>query len=475
MSLVRFSGSLSARKTAHFVGSGLLAGEVEREAAEEGGVAGRRARRHLERLQSLEQLVVDEVAPLDLGEVERQAGIDHRGEPGIQDVRSVAHDQVGLGAIEEADAALKGHRSGHVVIHLERSQPGHIATVPVGIISHHAELSRAGFIHPDGAGRLDADAGHRPMRLAAMLGRPVADPGEEGLVLRGAERCPGPADVRHAAGRLGQEEALFGREPRQPALAGVAHHRLVVAGRVVAEQREMEAVLPFQPAVAGAGIAPQTGQDRHDVLAEIPGAGRSRLDRDLRLRRRRRRPGHRGADRHDPGRLRPEIAAGLDRGQARRLRRPPDLRRPIAGGLGFLRRQELQTGIICRYGERLGRDPDPNNRLCRRARCGVGLFRSRPGFRVRRHRPIGSRLARRAPRIDLASTSHGHHQPHGDDGPKDPPATGHLRISSRRNDDVLRKRQTSVTSPILIGNRGDWLVETDFFLATRHFTTPANL
>ena len=49
--------------------------------------------------------------------------------------------------------------------------------------------------------------------------------------------------MRRPSGRLGEEQALLGHQPRQPALAAVARQGPKVAGRVVAEKREMESVL----------------------------------------------------------------------------------------------------------------------------------------------------------------------------------------------------------------------------------------
>ena len=72
---------------ADLLGLRLLAGQVERDPAEERGVARRRAGRDLERLEPLEQLVVDEVPPRQLGEVELQVGVDDRRQPGRDDLR----------------------------------------------------------------------------------------------------------------------------------------------------------------------------------------------------------------------------------------------------------------------------------------------------------------------------------------------------------------------------------------------------
>ena len=73
--------------------------------------------------------------------------------------------------------------------------------------------------------------------------------------------------MRDRPGRLGQEQARLGPDRRQPTLTQVAGQALVIRLGVVAEQREVEAVLPVPPAVAAAGVAARAGQDR----ARCPG------------------------------------------------------------------------------------------------------------------------------------------------------------------------------------------------------------
>ena len=68
-----FVGVVIGEEAADLVGSRLLAGEIERDPAQKRGVAGRRARRYFERLEPLEQLVVDEVSPLEPWKSRRRA------------------------------------------------------------------------------------------------------------------------------------------------------------------------------------------------------------------------------------------------------------------------------------------------------------------------------------------------------------------------------------------------------------------
>ena len=76
------------------------------------------------------------------------------------------------------------------------------------------------------------------------------------------------ADVRHAAGRLEQHQAAFrGGAVEAPAVE-VVGQGAVVEQRIVAAQRQLEAVLALGRAVAGAGVAAQ--------LATAPASRRGR-------------------------------------------------------------------------------------------------------------------------------------------------------------------------------------------------------
>ena len=108
---------------------------------------------------------------------------------------------------------------------------------------------------------------------------------------------------------LGEEQALFGNQPRQPALAAVTRQGSKVAGPVVAEEREMKSILAVGLAVASPRVAAQPGENRHDIFGEIPRASRTRLERDPR----RGRLTFQGRlDRDDALPHRPEITARLE-------------------------------------------------------------------------------------------------------------------------------------------------------------------
>ena len=100
-------------------------------------------------------------------------------------------------------------------------------------------------------------------------GEAGGDPAADALVFVGVGLHALAAAVGHAARRLEQQQALVGHRRVDAPAAGFLHQGVVVHVRLEAEQRDLEAVLPAGLAVAAAGIAPELGEDRHDLVAEI--------------------------------------------------------------------------------------------------------------------------------------------------------------------------------------------------------------
>lgn len=153
-------------------------------------------------------------------------------------------------------------------------------------------------------------------------------------------------------GRFGEEQALLGNQPREPPLAAVTCERFIITLTVVTEEGEMETILTVSLAVACAGVAAKPRENRHDVFGEIPRAGGNRRKSDSR-------GGGSAADgrldRDDALPHWPHIAPRLERNQPGGFRGPMHLGRQVAARiLRGLHREELQTGIIRRYGKRLG-------------------------------------------------------------------------------------------------------------------------
>ena len=125
---------------------------------------------------------------------------------------------------------------------------------------------------------------------------------------------PLAAAVRNLGRRLGQKQARLGRGRKDPPPAPFLHERLVVERRLETQQAEPKSVLPARLAVASPRVAPQLGEDRHDLVGEMDGHSRREvLDRHRHTRRNARHL-HR-----DPGR---PIPAGGDQTRFVNCRNP---------------------------------------------------------------------------------------------------------------------------------------------------------
>jgi hypothetical protein len=96
----------------------------------------------------------------------------------------------------------------------------------------------------------------------------MLDPRVEDLVLPRALFHALTAFVRHLRGGFQQEETLLGSDSVEATTGEIVGERRVVPLRVVAAQRELEAVLAFRGSMASAGVAPGAREDRHHVPDE---------------------------------------------------------------------------------------------------------------------------------------------------------------------------------------------------------------
>ncbi len=83
-------------------------------------------------------------------------------------------------------------------------------------------------------------------------------------------RDSGPSSMRRPAGCLGQEEALFQIEQRNPALASLPDQALVIAVGIVSGKRKMKAVLTVRFSMATSCVATQPRQDGNDIARKVP-------------------------------------------------------------------------------------------------------------------------------------------------------------------------------------------------------------
>jgi hypothetical protein len=133
------------------------------------------------------------------------------------------------------------------------------------------------------------------------------------MIFRRAGQEPLTAPVRDPTGCLGEKKALFRHQSGEPALAVIPRQGSEVTGRIVAEEREMKAVLALRLAVARAGVASQPSQDGNNVLGEFPRAGQTRFQSDLDAGDTVRHP---RPDGDDPVADRLHVSLGLDGGQS---------------------------------------------------------------------------------------------------------------------------------------------------------------
>jgi len=161
--------------------------------------------------------------------------------------------------------------------------------------------------------------------------------------------------MRRPPGCLGQEEALFRIEQRNPALASLPDQALVIAIGIVSGKGKMKAVLTVRSSMATSCVATQARQDGNDIAGKIPGTILARLHVDQ---------GHdllafdRSLDHDLAGGEWTKIAARLDRRGPRRIDPPGRQPRQVPDrAVGRLpAQQQLHTGVVRRYRSSLGTD-----------------------------------------------------------------------------------------------------------------------
>jgi hypothetical protein len=117
---------------------------------------------------------------------------------------------------------------------------------------------------------LGGDADLRDDRVGVpAVGHAGGDPPADDPVLVAAGVHLPAAAVRDRADGLLQKQRGVGGGGQEPPAAGLLHQRLVVEFRLEAQQRQAEAVLPAGLAVAAAGVAPELGEHRHDLVREV--------------------------------------------------------------------------------------------------------------------------------------------------------------------------------------------------------------
>jgi hypothetical protein len=80
---------------------------------------------------------------------------------------------------------------------------------------------------------------------------------------------PSAATMRHLGECLLQNQAFFGTRRKNPSTSSLFHQRAVIGGRIEAENRQLETILPRGLAMAAAAVAAQSGKQGHDVVSKV--------------------------------------------------------------------------------------------------------------------------------------------------------------------------------------------------------------
>ena len=109
----------------------------------------------------------------------------------------------------------------------------------------------------------------------------LGDPLPQGLVVARARHQCLPSLVGNVCQGLLQHEGFIDMDAVETSSAQVVDQRLVVVLRIVAAERELEAVLPFGRTMAGPGVTAGPAQDGFDVPDESHFGRGDALDLDL--------------------------------------------------------------------------------------------------------------------------------------------------------------------------------------------------
>ena len=255
------------------------AGEVERDPPQEVGIGAEQGRFDLHGLPLGGHEVVDRAPRFSLRRCEARA-VAHHGERHGNVGALVAGEDRRLAPPERRDkpGAIRG--GDLQVAALQEGLAGDIPRGAVGILGDHAKL-----LPPSGdvdlcRGRKDLDALH-PRYVEIQL-RPLFDPASQDLVGRLLDLREQSAGVWCRGRRLQEHQAVVGAGEVDATAGVVVGERPHVKDRIVAAERQLEAVLAFRGPVAGALIAAELREHRVDVANEVdvwPAANADHADR----------------------------------------------------------------------------------------------------------------------------------------------------------------------------------------------------
>ena len=195
-----------------------------------------------------------------------------------------AHGVLGEAREDERVAALAGRdhalivdiRGALVVGEVER-QAVDDARGAIGVLRDHLQRLRLVFAGEDDFVGNQRDAGDLRDGLG-IVGRARLDPAQQRLVIFGVGFEAAAAGVRDRASGFQQQQTLFGNGEIEAAADDLLREAVVVARRIIAEERQMEAVLADGRAVASTAVAAGAEEDGHDVETKTGRGGLGRID-----------------------------------------------------------------------------------------------------------------------------------------------------------------------------------------------------
>ena len=252
-----------------------LAGQIERDAAQEAGVVHGRRGLDFQALQLGVDRAVDVVVLRQRLPRESRLRIEHRHRQRRQ-IALVAHQQRGFADARAGDRCIVngGHVGG---VAFDHGQLGDVAGAAIGVDRRDFDgRGLAGRFHEDLL-RLDLQPPDAVFGGIAE-GDALRDPVIDGLVVLRVRFEAKTAAVRDLLRRFGEHQAARRLGAIEAAAGEIVEQRFVIELRIVAAQRELETVLPLGRAVAGARCAADFIEDRRDVAQE------GRIGRQQRLR-----------------------------------------------------------------------------------------------------------------------------------------------------------------------------------------------
>ena len=264
---VALVGRVVSKKGADLIGRRQPPRDVDRRPPDEGAVVAHRRRRKPEAAQPIHHGSVNEIAFRQRRRHRQPLGKE-RPEEGHLPLKPDHHRRFPRPAFRRHQPrAVDGGQL--CLVRFEHRQARHVTLAAVAVVADHGQLLPTVKRHLALLGD-DADAfDHRVVGTPER--HPLADPADQQLALVRILGQPSPATVRKEVCRLRDQEGELGIGGKDPPAARLVDEEGVVLGRLEAEEREAEAVLPVRLPVAATGVAAEPGEDRNDLIGKADG------------------------------------------------------------------------------------------------------------------------------------------------------------------------------------------------------------